>query len=112
MNTACQSITPEGICITANGDKITTFKWFESLFGNLAGSLLALAGIVLFIFIVMGGIKYITSGGDPKAVDGAKKTISYAIGGVALIAISYLILVLLETITGVDLSKFNIQIKP
>ena len=82
----------------------------EEIFGNLVSSLLALSGIVLFIFIVTGGIKYITSGGDPKAVDGAKKTITYAIGGVALIAISYLILVLLGTITGVDLSKFSTQI--
>jgi hypothetical protein len=80
----------------------------EAIFGNLVSSLLALAGIVLFIFIVFGGIKYITSGGDPKAVDAAKKTITYAIGGVALIAVSYLILVLLGTITGVDLGSFSI----
>lgn len=82
----------------------------EGVFGNLVSSLLALAGIALFIFIVIGGFKYITSGGDPKALEGAKKTISYAIMGVAFIAISFLILTLLGTITGTNLTKFQIRI--
>lgn len=31
------------------------------------------------IFIVIGGIRYITSSGDPKAVDSAKKTLTYSV---------------------------------
>lgn len=82
----------------------------EGLFKNAVGALIALAGIVLFVLLVSGGIKFITSGGDPKAVDGAKKTITYAIGGLLVILLSYLILVLIENITGAKVTQFKVTL--
>jgi hypothetical protein len=73
---------------------------------------LGFAGIVLFILLLVGGFKFITSGGDPKAVEGAKKTITSAIAGLAVILVSYLIIVLISNITGVDLTNFNLMISP
>jgi len=69
---------------------------------------LGFAGIVLFILLIVGGFKYITSGGDPKAVEGAKKTLTSAIIGLVLILVSYLVLILISNITGVDVTDFNI----
>lgn len=80
----------------------------EDVFGNVVKSALALAGVVLFILLLVGGLKYITSGGDPKAAEGAQKTITYAIGGLIIILLSFLILVLIKTITGVDVTNFTI----
>jgi uncharacterized membrane protein SpoIIM required for sporulation len=80
----------------------------EGLFKNAVSAVIALAGIVLFIMLVMGGVKYITSGGDPKATEGAKHTITYAIGGLVLILLSYLILVILGKITGANITQFKI----
>jgi hypothetical protein len=80
----------------------------ETVFGGVVKSALAFGGVVLFILLLVGGIKYITSGGDPKAAEGAQKTITYAIGGLILILLSYLILVLIRTITGVDVTQFKI----
>lgn len=80
----------------------------ETVFGNVIGAFLGLAGIVLFIYLIMGGFKYILSGGDPKAAEGAQKTITYAVGGLVLILLSYLILVLIGKITGVTLTGFTI----
>lgn len=110
MDRTCQTITSEGICITADGSKIATTKWFETLFKNSLETILVLAGIVLFVLLVSGGLKYITSGGDPKATDGAKKTITYAIGGLIAILLSYLILVLIENITGAKVTQFKITL--
>ena len=81
----------------------------ETVFGNVVKSAIALAGIVLFVYLLIGGFKYITSGGDPKAAESAQKTISFAIGGLILILASYLILVLIKTITGVDVTQFVIK---
>lgn len=78
------------------------------VFGNLVRAILGFAGITLFILLVIGGFKYITSGGDPKAVEGAKKTLTYAIGGFIILLLSYLVLVLIKVITGVDVTHFNI----
>jgi hypothetical protein len=69
---------------------------------------LGFAGIILFILLIVGGFKYITSGGDPKAIDSAKGTITSAITGLVIILVSYLILVLISNITGVDVTKFKV----
>jgi len=69
---------------------------------------LGFAGIVLFVLLVVGGFKFITSGGDPKAVEGARKTLTSAIAGLIIILLSYLILLLITNITGVDVTNFNI----
>lgn len=86
----------------------------QILFGKTVSSLVALAGIVLFVMIFMGGLKYITSGGDPKALEGAKKTITFAVFGLLAILFSYLILVLIQNIAGLGnsdiLTKFKITI--
>jgi len=85
-----------------------TLQEFEVLFGNVVKVILGLAGLVFFVLLVLGGIKYITSGGDPKAVEGAKKTLTSALGGFILIVLAYLILVLISKITGVDITIFKV----
>jgi len=88
---------------------IPTLQDLEILFGNVVGVILGLAGIVLFIMLLSGGFKYITAGGDPKGVEGAKKTLTYAIGGIVVIALSYLILNLIGVITGATaISTFKV----
>jgi hypothetical protein len=58
--------------------------------------------------LIMGGFKFITAGGDPKAIEGAKKTLTYAIMGIVLVALSFLILQFISTFTGVDVTQFKI----
>ncbi len=77
-----------------------TIRGFNGLFQNLIGSLLGLAGIILFIMLLTGGFKYITSGGDPKKLESAKNTLTYAIGGIVAVALSYLILRFIGVFTG------------
>ena len=81
-----------------------------TVFSNVVSYALGFAGIVLFVLLLVGGFKFITSGGDPKAVESARKTITSAIAGLIIILVSYLILVLISNITGVDVTKFNLTI--
>jgi len=80
----------------------------EIVFGNVVKFALGLAAIALFCMLVVGGFSYITAGDNPKAAEGAQKTITYAIGGLALVLVSYLILVLIKMITGVDVTQFKV----
>ena len=80
----------------------------EGVFGRVVGAVLALGGIVLFIMLISGGFKYITSGGHPKGVEEAKKTLTYAIGGMVLLALSFLLLRFIEQFTGAEVTKFKI----
>ena len=88
--------------------KVATISDLTKVFQNVVMSLLGLAGIALFVMLLLGGFKYMTSGGDPKAIEGAQKTITYAIGGLLVILVSYLVLVLIQTITGAQVTQFNV----
>ena len=85
-----------------------TIQDLEKVFANVVTSLLALGGITLFLMLLSGGFKYLTSGGDPKAVEGAQKTLTYAIGGLVMLAGSYIILKIIENFTGATITNFLI----
>lgn len=87
---------------------VATLRGLEGVFGNVVTVILGLAGITLFIMLIVGGFRFITAGDDPKAIEGARKTLTYAIGGIVLIALSFLILRFISTFTGVDVTQFRI----
>lgn len=82
----------------------------ETVFENVVTSLLALGGIVLFLMLLSGGFKYLTSGGDPKATESAQKTLTYAIGGLVMLAGSFIILKIIGDFTGTDTIITNFKI--
>lgn len=96
---------PQGGIDTSDVAKLSDL---EAVFGNVVSAALALGGIVFFIMLISGGFKYITSGGDPKAVEEAKKTLTYAIGGMVLLALAFLLLRFIEVFTGAEVTKFKI----
>ena len=80
----------------------------NKVFENVVNVALAFAGIVLFVMLIIGGFRYITAGGDPKGIEGAKKTLTYAIAGIVLVAVSFLILNFIASFTGANITDFNI----
>lgn len=66
---------------------------------------LLLGSTVSVIFIIVGGIRFITSGGDPKKIDQAKRTVAFSILGLFIILLSFFIVNLVGTITGVACIK-------
>lgn len=80
----------------------------QGVFTNFISYALGFAGIVLFVMLIIGGVKYITSGGDPKSTEGAKNTITYALLGLGLILVAFLILQLIKAITGANVTEFRV----
>jgi len=80
----------------------------NKVFENVVNVALAFAGIVLFIVLIIGGFRYITAGGDPKGIEGARKTLTYAIAGIVLVALAFLIIQFIESFTGARVTEFNI----
>ena len=64
--------------------------------------LLGGAGAVAVVFIIVGGIQYISSIGNPESAQKAKTTLTYAVIGLILILAAYLII---KFIAGFLLSK-------
>ncbi|AHB40624.1 TPA: hypothetical protein DHW62_02450 [candidate division WWE3 bacterium] len=71
-------------------------------------NILIIVGVaVVVIFLAMGFIKYITSGGDKNAVDSAQKTLTYAvIGGVGLLIVYGLRTLLLNLLNAQSLEGY------
>ena len=81
---------------------IATFNCIPIVFKNIVNAALVFAGVVAVFFIIFSGIKFITSGGDPKGVDAARKTLTFAIVGLVIILLSFFIINLIAYITRVD----------
>ncbi|MBU3935484.1 pilin, partial [Patescibacteria group bacterium] len=62
-----------------------------------------LAGLVLFMMLVMGGFSYLTSAGDPDKMKAAQGKITHALVGFLIIFLAYWLAQLLEIIFGIQI---------
>lgn len=86
---ACPGGNPPPCLITSipsGSNKIVSFL------KNIQGWMLGFAGALAILFIVIGGVKMITSSGNPKQLESAKKTLTYAIIGLVVILLFSVIL--------------------
>ncbi len=82
----------------------------EGIFSNVISLAIGFAGIAFFVMFLVGGFQYLTAGGNPQQAEGAKKTLTYAILGLVFIALAYLILRFISSVTGVtSILNFKIQ---
>lgn len=65
---------------------------------------ISISGLALFAYLIMGGIKYITSGGDDKAIMEAKKILTNAIIGMIIVFVAFWIVRILETVLGLEIT--------
>lgn len=86
---------------SANDGPILTLSCIFPLIANIIYWALGFSGTIALFMIIFAGYQMLFSGGDPKAVDGARKTLTYAILGLFLIFFSFLILNTIATVTGV-----------
>ena len=68
-----------------------------SIFNTVTNTLLFLVGVISVIMLIIGGIRYVISGGDQNAVTGAKNTILYAVIG---IVVAFLAFAAVKFVTG------------
>lgn len=76
--------------------------------GNFIKILTPIAAVAFLIMLIWGGYQLIFSGGDPKAAAGARTTLTFAIIGVLLVIVSWLILLLIWKITNVNVIDVHI----
>lgn len=91
----------QNFTINNNVNKVATLEGIECLFSNVVSVVLALAGITLFIMLLNGGFKFLTSGEDQKQLEAAKGTLTHAIIGLLLLVFAFVIIQLISNVTGV-----------
>jgi Type IV secretion system pilin len=77
-----------------------TAPTLDSVITGLRNWLVGLLAAVATLFLTIGGIRYITAGGDPMQVDRAKTALKSAAIGYALAALSPLLIAVLRSIVG------------
>lgn len=75
--------------------------------GDIISTLLpyvfVIAGLILFFLLVTKGLQYLTSGGDPKKVEGAKQGLTAALVGFLIIFISYWLIQIAEFVLHINI---------
>lgn len=77
----------------------------ESVFRNVIRVSIAGAFIALAVVLIISGIKFLTSGGDPKAIQAAGQSVTWALLGILFLAIAWLVLQLIASFTGIEALK-------
>lgn len=79
-----------------------------SIISGAISLVLIVVSLVFFFILVLGGLRWITSGGDEKAVAAARAQITHALIGLAIIFAAWAIINLIATLFGVNILKLSI----
>lgn len=91
-------VIPGLTCVTEDG--VASINCVPVVVKIIINDALIFLGTVAVIMILYAGYKFVTSRGDTKQVESARKIITYAIIGMIIVLLSFFILNFLSTITG------------
>lgn len=87
---------------TSDFQPLTSITVSGIVSGAISLALLVVA-LVFFFILIMGGLKWVMSGGDQKNVESARNQITNALVGLAIVFATFAIMKLIETIFGISL---------
>lgn len=82
----CQGVGTVGN--TAGCAEVKDAPTVNSVLNTVVNLLSLFVGIIAVIMIIVSGFRYVTSGGDPGKVSGAKSALIYALVGLAIAALA------------------------
>lgn len=75
--------------------------------GAVQGALLV-AALLVFMYLIMGGIQWITSGGDKGKTQEARDRITAALVGLAVVAAAWAVMLIIQYFFGISILDENI----
>jgi hypothetical protein len=78
------------------------------LISSLVGALLVAGFFLTMMELIIGGIQWITAGGDKQALEKARTGITNAIMGLVIVAATYAVMILVGQFFGLDMAKLTI----
>jgi len=85
----------------------TTYTSVNTLFNNILPNVYIVAGLIIFVMIVVGGFTIIANGGNQDKVAEGGKIITSAIIGFVVLFASYWIIQLIQVLTGIQILSGN-----
>ncbi|KKS93150.1 MAG: hypothetical protein UW68_C0021G0023 [Candidatus Collierbacteria bacterium GW2011_GWB1_44_6] len=68
-------------------------------------TVITVGGIAFIIYLIWGGVEYMTSGGDKARIDDASKKISSSVIGIAILVASYAITLFIQGVFKINILK-------
>lgn len=101
---ATLSTATPALAQTLNSVDVQTPRGFATDFGGLLNGVLSfvlvIAALLVFFYLILGGIEWITSGGDKGKTEAARNKITAAVIGLIILAASYAVLTLALNFLG------------
>jgi hypothetical protein len=98
------SVLPVAAATKITDTNVDPGKGFATDFGGLINGVLSfvmvIAALLVFLYLIWGGIEWITSGGDKGKTEAARNKITSAIIGLIVVAASYAVLTLALNFLG------------
>jgi len=89
--------------ITINQPATVKITEIGTLISAAVGTLLIVAALITFVYLILGGIQWITSGGDKTAMEAARNKITHAIVGLVIVGSAWAIMALVQNFLGISI---------
>ena len=77
------------------------------LIGKTVGAAIIIAAILAFMYLVWGGIEWISSGGDKAGMESARNKITAAFVGLVIVVAAFAVMKLVGTFFGFDITNLS-----
>ena len=95
LNKTCEGVSNSSICEpTSSGVGGNDIYGPDGVLTKVANVLSIVLGVISVFVVMVGGIKYVLSGGDPSKTNNARSTILYAIIGLVVAALAQALILL------------------
>lgn len=85
------------------GSESTFAEWLS----RIAGAVMVVAVLMLLIYLLWGGISWISAGGESSKVQAARDRMTQAVIGIIVLAASTAIFMLVQNFLGVEILNFT-----
>ena len=91
---------PEGCKVNKPRNLPTKLGDIGGIVSTVTGAAILIAAILAFLYLIWGGIQWITSGGDQSALEAARGRITAAIVGLVIVGAAWGIFIIIQNVFG------------
>jgi uncharacterized membrane protein HdeD (DUF308 family) len=94
---------------TRNPRNQTGVDFFQGFITLAINGLVIIAGLYFFFMLVLGGMKWLSSGGDKAQVQSARDQITNALIGIVVLFSAWAVTALVGTVFGIDFLNIDLS---
>ena len=99
--------TITNIAVPGGSSPADSPKQFAVIIATLWQTLIIVGGLAFLLYFLMGGMQWITAGGEKQKLQDAQSMITNGLIGLAVLAASYVIIKFLESVLGMNLLNIS-----